>query len=164
MRREFEASMHINLAQWLFTDPQTATGDSAHPEMFHFYVLWALFNGVVLLAWLYYQVEGRRQLVGSHTLHKTILDKLLNQYALVALVGFLVMFFRWAADSSLLADRIWRYLWLLWLGGLTMYWLVYFVRTYPEHRKQYVRFLTHQQYVSPPKSRRARRPARAGSR
>lgn len=88
------------LRQKLLTDPQTATGDSAHPEQFHFTWQWLAFCGIILLIWFYYQVEGRRRFFGNNWLNKSIFDRLLNQYALAAFVGPFIWFARVAMDSS----------------------------------------------------------------
>ena len=142
-----------HIIQWLFTDPITATGDTNHPEVFHFYVQWSVFNGLLILGWLYYWMEGRKRFFGRHWLHKSLLDRATNQFVILALVGFIVMFFRWAADSSLLADRFWRYGWLAWLAGLLIYWAVYFVRHYSNDINWFREQRIKQRYMNPPRNK-----------
>ena len=148
---------NFNLIQWLFTSPADATGDPVHPEKFHFYIQWLVFNTALIAAWFYYQVEGRRRFFSSHYVHRRILDKMLNQLAIFAAVGYIVLAFRYAATSSLLGDRFWRYGWLVWGLVLVIYWAVYFVRSYRDDVAGYREYLTRQQYVSPPKAKQAKR-------
>ncbi|HEU5440914.1 MAG TPA: hypothetical protein VFU88_16630 [Ktedonobacterales bacterium] len=143
-----------HLVQWFFTNPQDATGNPDHPEVFHFYLQWGIFCAAILVVWFYYWVEGRKRFFSSHAIHRNILDRMTNQLVVLALVGPIIMFFRYAADASLLADRFWRYLWLGWLAALVIYWAVYFVRTYPDQIKQYRAYRTNQRYVNQPKSKR----------
>lgn len=148
-----------HIVQWLFTDPITASGDAAHPEQFHFWVPWIIFCALGLLVPFYYWVEGRRRFFGSHTLHKGMMDKIMNQLALIAFVGWFVMGARAFMDSSLFSWRVWRYGWLLWIAIVVGYWVYFMIRRYPrlldKHRYQ----RTMQQYI--PKSRRERRAAGA---
>jgi hypothetical protein len=147
--------------QHFLTDPQSATGDPAHPEQFHFTWQWLVFCGIILLIWFYYQVEGRRRFFGNNWLNKSIFDRLLNQYALAAFVGPFIWFARVAMDSSFFSWRIWRYGWLLWLVILTGYWLYYFAFRYKEQRDGYRAYQVKQRYVPQSKSKRS---ARAGAR
>lgn len=151
-----------NIIHWLFTDPITASGDQAHPEVFHFYLPWIIFCALGLLIPLYYWVEGRKRFFGSHTLNKAILDKMMNQLALFAFVGPFIMFGRWAMDSSFFSWRIWRYLWLLWGAILVVCWLYYFIARYNHQLASYRAYRTKQQYMPQPKPKR--KTARAGSR
>jgi hypothetical protein len=160
--------MNFNLIQWLFTDPCTAGGgpasgnaDCPNPEQFHYYVLWLAVSLGLLVVWGYYQIEGRRRLVGGHALNKRIFDKMLNNFAVIGLVGLFVIFFRWAADSSLFAWRFWRYAWLVWLAAITIRWGIYFIFRYKGDLDAYRNYRTHQKYVPQPK---AKRTARAGAR
>jgi hypothetical protein len=160
--------MKFNLIQWLFTDPCTAGGgpasgnsDCPNPEQFHFWVPWLIICVGLIVFWGYYQVEGRRRIFGNHALHKSIFDRMLNAYAVIGLVGLIVMFFRWAADSSLFAWRFWRYAWLVWLLAVTVRWGIYFIFKYKSELDSYRAYRTHQRYVPQPKSKRT---ARAGAR
>jgi hypothetical protein len=158
--------MHINLIQWLFTDPCSAGGGPAsgnagcpNPEQFHFWWQWIAFCVGVLVIWGYYQIEGRRQFFGSHWLNKGIFDRMLNNYAVIGLIGLFLIFFRWAADSSLFAWRFWRYAWLVWLLAITVRWGIYFIFKYRDDLASYRYQRTHQKYAPKPK-----RTARAGAR
>lgn len=160
--------MNFNLIQWLFTDPCAAGGGPAtgnstcpNPEVFHFYLPWIIFCAGVLVAWFYYSVEGRKRLFAGDALWRSILDRVLNQLALIAFIGFFVMFFRNAADSSLFAWRFWRYGWLLWLAIVAGRWALYFMFKYKDERLGYNAYRTHQKYVPQPKNKRT---ARAGTR
>ena len=152
-----------NLITMLFTTPQDAS-TAGHPAVFHYYLVWIIFCAGTLLVWFYYQVEGRKRFVGGHALHKYMGDRILNQFALAALVGPVLMFGRWAMDASLFSWRIWRYLWVLWLVAIVVYWIVFMVRTYPaaiaRHRQERLKA----QYMPQPKSKKDKRTARAGAR
>jgi hypothetical protein len=153
-----------HVIQWLFTDAQTAGAatPSGQPEVFHFYLPWMIFCALGLLIPFYYWVEGRKRFFGSHTLHKAILDKMMNQLALLAFVGPFVMFGRWAMYYTFFSFRIWRYLWLLWGVILIVYWLVYFITKYPREIREYRYQRTMSQYIPQPKQKR--KAARAGTR
>ena len=109
-------------------------------------------------------MAGRKRLVSRHWLHKSLLDRATNQFVVLALVGFIIEFFRWAADSSLLADRFWRYGWLAWLAGLLVYWAVYFVRHYSNDIKWFREQRVKQRYMNPPRNKPKRAKSAAGSR
>ncbi|MGH2481988.1 MAG: hypothetical protein ACRDHW_20250, partial [Ktedonobacteraceae bacterium] len=56
--------MHINLANWLFQDPCTATGcfvGGPASEIFHYYPHWIIFCALGILVAFYYSVEGRKR-------------------------------------------------------------------------------------------------------
>ena len=153
-----------NIVQFLFTDPISAGANtpSGNEEVFHFYLPWIIFCALGLLTWFYYSVEGRKRLFGSHTLHKYILDRMTNQLALLSFVGLPLMAARRWMDSSLFSCRVWRYGWLLWGAILVVYWLVYFIRSYPQQIADYRRYRTMQKYIPQPKAKRDRRPAKGG--
>jgi hypothetical protein len=151
--------------QHFLTDPQTATGDPAHPEQFHYTWQWLIFCGIILLIWFYYQVEGRKRLFGNNWLLKGIFDKMLNQYALIAFAGPFIWGARVAMDSSFFSWRIWRYGWLLWFVIVTGYWVYYFAFRYKAERDSYRAHQIKQQYIPQSKGKRsARGSARAGAR
>ncbi|HEY7975091.1 MAG TPA: hypothetical protein VID72_07095, partial [Ktedonobacterales bacterium] len=117
------------ILKWLFTDPVTAGSatSSGNPEVFHFYALWIIFCALALIVPIYYYLEGRKRFTGHHALNKYILDRiLLRQLIPVALVGWLLIGMRYAMDYNLFSWRIWRYMWLLWVAGLAIYWIYYF--------------------------------------
>jgi len=148
---------NFNLFQWLFTDPVNAgAAVGAKSEAFHFYVPWIVFCAGSLLAWVYYNVEGRKRVVHSDALWRSILDRLLNHLALIAFVGFIIIFFRWS-EAGIFSWRFWRYLWLLWLVVFSGRWALYFMFKYKEERLSYDAYRTHQRYVAQPKSKRAAR-------
>jgi hypothetical protein len=147
------------------TDPQTATGDPSHPEVFHYTWQWLAVCGIILLVWFYYQVEGRKRFFGTNWLLKGIFDKMLNQYGLIAFVGPFIWFARVAMDSSFFSWRLWRYGWLLWLVVVTGYWAYYFAFRYKAERDSYRAYQIKQQYIPQSKGKRsARGSARAGAR
>ena len=154
-----------NIIKWLFTDAVSAGADtpSGKPEVFHFYLPWIVFCAAGLIIYFYYWAEGRKRFVKNHALHKVLLDKFMNQLALLAFVGPFFIFGRWAMDSTFFQWRVWRYLWLAWGVGIGAYWLVYFVRHYPYHRRNCLTYRTNAQYLPPPRAKR-RAPARAGTR
>jgi hypothetical protein len=157
-----------DLISKLFTDPCTAGGGPAsgntscpNPEQFHFWWQWLAFCIGIIVIWFYYWVEGRRRLFGNHALNKGIVDRLLYNFGVIAVVGLFIIFFRWAADSSLFAWRFWRYAWLVWLAVITVRWAIYFMFKYKNELDTYQWQQTHQKYLPQPKSKRT---ARAGSR
>src|SRR5579871_3919009 len=102
--------MNFNLAQWLFTDPCSAGGgpasgnaDCPNPEQFHFYAIWLALCIGFLVIWGYYQIEGRRRLFSGHAINKRVFDNVTSNYAIIGVVGLIIVAFRWAADSSLFA-------------------------------------------------------------
>jgi len=150
-----------NLISWLFSDAVTL-GGGTNPAPFKFWVPWIAFCAGALLVWLYYNVEGRKRLVRNHWLNKSILDRMTNQFAAVALVGWFVMLGLWAMDTTLFSWRFWQVLWLAWLVIVAGRWLFYFMFKYKGELAYYKWQRIHQQYVSPPKSKRGA--ARAGAR
>jgi hypothetical protein len=150
--------------QQLITKLFTPPNDGTTVEVFHFYVQWTIFNGLLILAWLYYWLEGRKRFVSRHWLHRSLLDRATNQFVVVGLVGFIIEFFRWAADSSLLADRFWRYGWLAWVLGLLIYWAVYFIRRYPGEIAWYREQRIKHRYMNPPRNKSKRAKSAAGAR
>jgi hypothetical protein len=143
--------------QHFLTDPQTATGDPAHPEQFHFAWQWLALCGIILLIWFYYQVEGRKRFFGSNWLLKGIFDKIANQYSLLAFVGPFILAGRIFLDSSFFSWRIWRYGWLLWLVILTVYWAYYFAFRFKAERDGYRAYQIKQQYIPQSKGKRSAR-------
>ena len=153
------------LMSWLFTDPQAAGNQTASgtPEIFHFYVPWIIFCAVGLIIPIYYYLEGRKRLVGHHALNKYILDRmLLRQLIPVALVGWTLMGMRAAMDFTLFSYRIWRYLWLLWIAGLVIYWIYYFAFRYAGDLEWYRNKRTMESYYPQPRAKR--KPAKAAAR
>ena len=161
-----------NLFQWLFTDPITACSSASaaskicasvngangvqYVEVFHYWIVWIVVAALGLVIPAYYWIEGRKRLVKGRSipLHKILLDKFMNQLALWAVVAPFIMFGRYAMDSSFFAWRIWRYGWLAWAAGIGIYWLVYFVRHYENHRTAYETNKMLGQYVPAPRARR----------
>lgn len=168
-----------NIIKWLFTDPQTACIDATaaskvcaaikgatgpqYVEVFHFYLPWLIFCALGLLIPLYYTLEGRKRFVKGNLLLKRNLDRFMDHHLpWLAGVGLMLVAFRYAADSSFLAWRAWRYAWLAWGLGLAIFWGVYLVRRFPQESAYYKRYHTLMRYV--PRSRQRRPVARAGSR
>ena len=126
--------MKFNLIQWLFTDPCSAGGgpasgnaDCPNPGAIPLLralagVLHRLPRDLGLLP-----DRGAPQLFSGHAVNKRIFDNMLNNFAVIGLVGLFIIFFRWAADSSLFAWRFWRYAWLVWLAAITIRWGIYFI-------------------------------------
>src|SRR5579885_609981 len=139
---------------------RTRNGPSS-TEVVHYTWQWLTFCGIILLIYLYYHLVGRRRFFGNNALHRGIFDKMLNQFALVAFVGPFIWFARIAMDSSFFSDRIWRYLWLVWLAIIVVYWAYYFMFKYKEQRDQYRAYHVKQRYIPQPKNKRS---ARAGTR
>lgn len=145
--------MHFNLIQWLFTDPYTAAtngGLTVPEEPFHFYIPWLVFCTLGILITFYYSVEGRRRFVRDKPLIKYMLDRYLGWLAVICIIGYPLIFARYALDQYFFAWRIWRYLWLASLVAWAITWIVYLVRTYPKERANMKAYQNRQQYV--PKS------------
>jgi hypothetical protein len=153
------------IIQWLFTDPVTAGNNtpSGNPETFHFYLPWMIFCALGLIIPIYYYLEGRKRFVGHHALNKYILDRiLLRQLVPVALVGWMLIGMRYAMDYNLFSWRIWRYMWLLWVACLAIYWIYYFSFRYAGDLAWYRNKRTMEKYYPQPRAKR--RQAKAGAR
>lgn len=143
--------MHFDVTQWV----QGGT----HAD-FHLWIPWLAFCAGALVVWFYYLVEGRKRIFGSHALNKALFDKITNQFAAIAFVGWFLIFFLWA-DAGLLEWRLWRLIWLAWLVIVAGRWAIYFMFKYKTELEQYRAYRTHQKYVPQPKAKRA---AKAGAR
>lgn len=143
---------HMNLINWLFTDPQTAGGING-PEKFHFLVQWIIFCSVGVLITFYYSVEGRKRFVRNKPLIKYMFDRYLGWLAIICIIGYPLIFARVFLDGYFFAWRVWRYLWLVAILVLVIHWIIYLVRTYPQERASYLSHLNRQQYI-PKNSRR----------
>jgi hypothetical protein len=64
-------------------------------------------------------------------------------------------------DDSFFSWRLWRYGWLLWLAGVTVYWGYYFAFKYKSERDSYRAYRIKKQYIPQSKGKRS---ARAGAR
>ena len=149
---------------WLFTDPLTAgtANGGANSEQFHFYLPWIIFGALGLLIPFYYWVEGRKRFFKKNVLNKRLMDKYMNKWVIIALVGWPILGARYLLDSTPLAWRFWRYLWLLWLVVVASRLLFYLVARYPEERLDYLRNARLLEYF--PKPREKPREAKAGRR
>jgi hypothetical protein len=86
--------MHFNLANWLFTDPCSATSCVAAssgvpgvpPEMFHFYIPWLIFCSLGVLVAFYYSVEGRKRFVKNKPVVKYMFDRYLGWFAIICIL------------------------------------------------------------------------------
>jgi len=152
------------IIQWLFTDPVTAGGGNG-TETFHFYLPWIIFCALGLLVPFYYWVEGRKRFFKKNVLNKRLMDKYMNKLLYIALVGWPLIACRYLLDSTPLAWRFWRYLWLLWLAVVTVRLLWYLVRHYPEDRQDYLRNARLLEYFPKPRDTKTKpREAKASRR
>jgi len=145
--------MHFNLIQWLFTDPFTAAqngGLTVSEEPFHFYAQWIIFCSLGVLIAFYYSVEGRRRFVRDKPIIKYMLDRYLGWFAVICVLGFPLIFSRYALDQYFFSWRVWRYAWLAGLLAWAIIWIVYLVRKFPKELANYKSYQNRQQYV--PKS------------
>jgi hypothetical protein len=112
-----------------------------------------------ILIYLYYQAEGRKRFVKGRTLpiHKYLLDRFLNQVALLAFVGLFVLAGRALFVNTFFAYRLWRYGWLAWAAAIGIYWIVYFVRHYSDERDAWLAYRRNARYI--PQARAKRKPA-----
>ncbi len=146
---------------WLFTDPVTA-GTAGKAEVFHFYVPWIIVCTLGLLIPMYYFGEGRRRFFGRNALNRYQMNKLMRQIWPWALVGWFLIFARFALDDSLFAWRFWRYAWVAWAVVIAGRWLYYLFFRYGADRAAYLRQRTLERYYPQPRARR--RTAKAGAR
>ncbi len=151
------------IIQWLFTDPATAGGNGpGGTEQFHFYIPWLIFLFLGILIPFYYWVEGRKRFFKKNVLNKRLMDKYINKYLIITLVGWPILGARWLLPGTPLAWRFWRYAWLVWVAVVAFRLLFYLVARYPEERRDYLRNERLLQYF--PKPNPAKREARAGKR
>ena len=101
------------IIQWLFTDPTTAGGANG-TETFHFYIPWIIFLVLGALVPFYYWTEARKRFFKKNVLNKRLMDKYMNRWAVITIVGVPLLLSRWLLDSTPLSWRIWRYAWALW--------------------------------------------------
>jgi len=150
--------MHFNLIQWLFTDPFTAAqngGLTVAEEPFHFYVQWIIFCSVGVLIAFYYSVEGRRRFVRDKPIIKYMFDRYLGWFAVICVLGFPLIFSRFALDQYFFSWRVWRYLWLAGLLVWAILWIVYLVRKFPKELANYKAYQKRQEYVPKSSKRKA---------
>lgn len=165
--------MKFNLITWLFTTPcdatncviATSTSPGTPPEVFHFYLPWLAFCILAVLIPFYYSVEGRKRFVKDKPILKYMLDRYLGWLAIIAILGFPLIFARAFLFEYFFAWRFWRYLWLASLVAWAVVWIVYLVRKYPQERDNYVAYQNRQQYIPKGNKQSNRRnKARAASR
>lgn len=145
------------IIQWLFTDPATAANGAGQgpngTELFHFYIPWIIFGVLGLLVPFYYWVEGRKRFFKKNVLNKRLMDKYMNRLVIIALVAWPLIAARDLLDSTPLAWRFWRYLWLVWLAVVAFRLLFYLVSKYPEERQDYLRNARLLQYFPKPREK-----------
>jgi hypothetical protein len=152
------------IIQWLFTDPVTA-GGAKGTETFHFYVPWIIFCGLGLLVPFYYWAEARKRFFKKNLLNKGLLDKYLNKWVIIALVGWPLIGARWLLDSTPLAWRFWRYLWLIWVVEVCVRLVYYLIAKYPDVRQDYLRNARLLEYFPKPRNTKGKpREAKASRR
>jgi hypothetical protein len=153
---------------WLFTDPATAGGGTGlgpgGDELFHFYVPWIIFCALGLMVPFYYWVEGRKRFFKKNILNKRLMDKYMNKWVVIALVGWPLIGARWLLDTTPLSWRFWRYLWLIWLVENVVRLLYYLIVKYPDQRQEYLRNARLLEYFPKPRESKKPREAKAGRR
>lgn len=151
----------MNIISWLFTDPYTAGSNAglSGPETFHYGWPWAIFCAAGLIICFYYAVEGRKRFVKNNPVVKYMLDRYLGWFAVICFVGFPILLARLYLDQFFFAWRVWRYLWLLWLVGWAVVWVVYLFRRFPRELAGYRARQNQLQYM--PKKSNKRKTASA---
>lgn len=130
---------------WLFT----ARPDLPDPSFN--WAPWLIVIAAGLLIPRYYWVEGRRKIpwIKNHTVWKQyILDRLFSspQLPLWAFVG-LVLLGAQGLDTSFFSWRFWLVIWVGWGVAIAVYWLMYFIRQFPQHMVAYERFQERAKYL-----------------
>lgn len=152
------------IIQWLFTDPTTAGGADG-PEAFHFFLPWIIFCGLGILIPFYYWVEGRKRFFKKNVLNKQLMDKYMNKWVVIALVGWPLIGARAYLDSTPLAWRVWRWAWLIWVAVVAVRLIYYLIAKYPEERQDYLRNARLLEYFPKPRETKSKsREAKAGRR
>lgn len=105
----------------------------------------------------YYWVEGRRRFFKKNVLNKRLMDKYMNKFLYIALVGWPLIASRYLLDSTPLAWRFWRYAWLLWVTVVAVRLIFYLVARYPEERQNYLRNARLLEYFPKPREAKASR-------
>jgi hypothetical protein len=150
----------MNLVNWLFTDPCTATscvtsGSGPAPEVFHFYPLWISFCVLGVVVAFYYSVEGRKRFTKDRPWVKYMLDRYLGWLAVICIIGAPLIFSRVYLFQFFFAWRFWRYLWLLGLLIWGILFIVHLVRKYPQEREYYQQLKRREQYIPKSNKRKA---------
>ncbi len=154
-----------DIIKWLFTDPVTAGGGLTGTEQFHFYLPWIIFCALGLLVPFYYWVEGRKRFFKKNVLNKRLMDKYMNKWVIMALVGWPLIGARFLLDSTPLSWRAWRYIWLIWVGVVIVRLVFYLVVKYPDERADYLRNARLLEYFPKPRDTKGKpREAKAGRR
>ena len=146
---------------WLTDEMSTGTAATGvTPEKFHFYVPWAIFCVVGLVACLYYFREGRKRFFSGHTLNRTLLDRFMPHLGWLAAVGGLLLVCR-LAGLSVFGLRLWRYGWAVWAVVFLGYWAYYMLMKYRAHLAAYNYQRMMGRYMPQPNPKRSRKTARA---
>jgi len=156
--------MHLNLVNFLFQDPCTATGcydGGPAPEVFHYYPHWIIFCSLGLLIAFYYSVEGRKRFAKSRPWIKYMLDRYLGWLAIICVIGAPLIFCRAYLYEYFFAWRFWRYLWIVGLVIWAILFLVHRFRKLPQEREYYLHVRNRDKYI--PKSNK-RKPKAATAR
>jgi hypothetical protein len=141
---------NFNLIDWLIGQGGVGPATTGDPDRFHFYVPWLIVNLIAILIPLYYALEGRRRLVGHHTLNKWIADRFMNLLWPIGLVGLILEGARYA-NMAIIGWRFWRYAWALWLLVFIGYWAWYFVFRYRPQLAAFNAQRVKEQYMPKPK-------------
>ncbi len=142
--------MHLNLINWLFQDPCTATGcysGGPAPEAFHYYPLWIIFCALGLLVTFYYSVEGRKRFTKGRPALKYMLDRYFTWLAIICIIGFPLIGARAALYQYFFAWRFWRYAWVLALVIWAILFIVHRFRRYTQERDYYQHLEKRNQYM-----------------
>lgn len=152
------------IIQWLFTDPTTAGGSNG-VETFHFYLPWIIFCVLGIIVPFYYWTEGRKRFFKKNVLNKRLMDKYMNKWVVITLVGIPLLLSRLLLDSTPLSWRVWRYAWGLWVIEVTVRLVFYLIVKYPEERQDYLRNARLLEYFPKPRESKGKpREAKAGRR
>ncbi|HEX6122122.1 MAG TPA: hypothetical protein VFY89_03125, partial [Ktedonobacterales bacterium] len=138
----------------------SGTANGATPEKFHFYVPWAIFCVLGLVLCFYYFREGRTRFFGSHTLHKTLLDRFMPHLGWLAAVGSILLLCR-LGGAGIFGWRLWRYAWAAWAVGFFGYWVYYLAVKYRAQLAAYNHQRMMERYMPQPNPKRGRKTARA---
>ena len=140
----------MNLANWLFQDPCTATGcydGGPKPELFHFYPHWIIFCALGIIVAFYYSVEGRKRFTKNRPWIKYMLDRYLGWLAVICICALPLIFARAYLDQFFFAWRAWRYLWLLALLAWAVLFVVHRFTRYQQEKEYYTHIQKRDQYI-----------------
>ncbi len=152
----------MDLSDWLRLGPGHWFADATEPIDHPLYVFLAAALAGTLVGSLYVRLAVHT-MFGGHRFKQRLAARAAIYAAWLAVVGLVIMLFRWQ-PVPFLSKRIWLYLWFLFALGLLGYAAYYSRRVYPERLSAHDERGRRRRYLprGSPGGARARRRARRG--